>query len=408
MGEGHNAPGRALQDAVARLWRDATVSWLDTLEVMGAGVVPLFRWIYVSNVQRTPWLYEFFYRSLWRYRWFANASKRFVAAWCGRRLGPKVAGLEPDIVLSTYPLGTAGLEWLRRKDRLRAPVGAWISDFAPHPFWVYGDIDLNLVMHERALEPARRCVPNARLAVSAPPVRAEFRPGEQEAARVRLGLPHGVFVALVSCGSLGFGDVEDAAKELLDAHPEVVPVGVCGRNEQLRQRLRPLAERDQRLRLLGWTDEMPAYTVASDVVVTNAGGATGLEALACHRPVLMHRPIAAHGRANAALMAEAGLAVVCASDGELTAAVRGLIADPNQWKAMSEAAAQHCASTGDLTAGLRALCARYAEGHGSAELRGRSSAPRVRRPPRHHRRRRVQGTRLREGRPRDRRLPRRP
>lgn len=357
MGEGHNATGRALSDAVGRLWPGASVTWLDTLEVMGAGVGPLFRWIYVSNVQTTPWLYEFFYRSLWRYRWFAEASKRFVGAWCGRRLAGKVAAIRPDLVISTYPLGTAGLEWLRRHGRLPVPTGAWVSDFAPHPFWVYGDIDLNLVMHRRAVEPALRCVPGAPVTVSAPPVRGEFQPGDAEAARAKLGLPDGAFIALVSCGSLGFGDVEDAATELLAAHPDVVPVVVCGRNDALRRRLAPLAQREPRLRLLGWTDEMPAYTVAADVVVTNAGGATGLEALACGRPVLMHRPIAAHGKANAALMAEAGLAVVCARDGELAAAVQALIADPGQGKAMAEAATRHCSSTGDLTEGLKVLAA---------------------------------------------------
>lgn len=357
MGEGHNATGRALEDAIGRLWPEATVSWMDTLDVMGTGVGPLFRWIYVSNVQSTPWLYEFFYGSLRRYRSFATASKRFVGAWSGRRLARKVAELQPDLVLSTYPLGTAGLEWLRRHGKLRVPIGAWISDFAPHPFWVYGGIDLNLVMHERAVGPALRCVPGAPVRVSAPPVRNAFRPGDSAAARARLGLPSGAFVALVSCGSLGFGDVEDAAKELLGAHPTVVPVVVCGRNDPLRRRLRPLARRDPRLRLLGWTDEMAAYTVAADVVVTNAGGATGLEALACGRPVLMHRPIAAHGKANAELMGQAGLAVVCSHDGELAAAVRAFIADPGRWKAMAEAALRHCSSTGDLTESLRALAA---------------------------------------------------
>lgn len=357
MGEGHNATGRALEEAVRRRWPDAEVAWRDTLDVMGRGVGPLFRWIYVSNVQRTPWLYEYFYRSLWRHRWFAAASKRFVGLWCGPRLGREIERHRPDLVLSTYPLGTAGLAWLRRRHRLPMPAGAWVSDFAPHPFWVYGEIDLNFVMHERAVAPAFACVPGAKVRVSAPPVRAGFRPGDVTAARQRLGLPAEAFIALVSCGSLGFGDVEDAAKELLSAHPDVVPVVVCGRNSALRRRLGSLADREPRLRLLGWTGEMPAYTVASDVVVTNAGGATGLEALACGRPVLMHRPIAAHGRANAELMEQAGLAVVCARDGELAQAVRTLITQPDRWKAMAEAAQRHCDRTGELGDSLAVLAA---------------------------------------------------
>jgi UDP-N-acetylglucosamine:LPS N-acetylglucosamine transferase len=358
MGEGHNATGRALEDAVRRLWPQATVGWIDALEVMGPGIGPLFRQIYVTNVQKTPWLYEFFYRALWRFNWFAAASKMFSGAWCGRLLARRVAEFAPDLVLSTYPLGTAGLDWLRRRGRLDAPIGAWVSDFAPHPFWVYDAIDLNLVMHAVAVAPALRCVPGAAVEVSAPPVRAAFRPGDRNTARQRLGLPLDAFVALVSCGSLGFGDVEAATADLLAAHPDVLPVVICGRNEQLHEKLRQLAAHHPRLRVVGWTDQMPEFTIASDVVVTNAGGATGLEALACGRAVLMHRPIAAHGRANAGLMAEAGLAVVCERDGELAHAVRALIVDPERLKAMAEAATRHCDSATDLEDWLRELAAR--------------------------------------------------
>ncbi|GAA3524292.1 hypothetical protein GCM10022222_03420 [Amycolatopsis ultiminotia] len=353
MGEGHNATGRALEGAVRQRWPDATVRWIDALEALGPGFGPLFRRIYVANVETTPWLYEFFYRAIGRIAWFAAASRWCTAVWCGRRLAKPVARFAPDLVLSTYPMGTAGLAWLRRRGRLDAPIGAWVSDFAPHPFWVYGSADLTMVMHDVAVEPALRCSPAAHVGVSAPPVRAQFRPGDRTGARQHLDLPPDAFVALVSCGSLGFGDVEETVHELLAADPDVLPVVVCGRNEALAQRLRALPE--PRLRVLGWTDEMARYTIASDVVVTNAGGATGLEALACGRPLLMHRPIAAHGRANAALMAAAGLALVSEKDGELTATVRALLSEPERLKAMAEAAARHSETATPLVRALESL-----------------------------------------------------
>src|SRR6266566_687821 len=147
MGEGHNATGRALDQAVRARWPGVTVEWLDTLDAMGRGVGPVFRGIYVTNVRRTPWLYEFFYHAIQRYRWFARASKRFVGAWCGRRMAGHVARFRPDLILCTYPLGSCGLAWLRRHRDLRTPMGAWVSDFSPHPFWVHAELDLNLVMH---------------------------------------------------------------------------------------------------------------------------------------------------------------------------------------------------------------------------------------------------------------------
>lgn len=370
MGEGHNATGRALDEAARALWPGVDVRWVDALDVMGRGVGPVFREIYVQNVQRVPWLYEFFYGSVRNYRWFANASKRFVGTWCGRRLVPHIKDYRPDVILSTYPLGSAGLAWLREHRDLSTPIGAWVSDFSPHPFWVHDELDLNLVMHQVGVEQARGWVPRARLAVTAPPVTSRFVPGDRTAAREATGLPQDAFVALVSCGAYGFGAVESAAATLLAASDDVVVVVACGRNEQLRRKLLAGGDHGGRLRALGWTDEMPALTVASDVVVTNAGGATSLEALACGRAVLMYKPIAAHGRANAELMADAGVAQVCVDDAELTRTVRELLARPERLADIERRSVAHARSA-TVADGLVALLdtARRSSDEGERRLR---------------------------------------
>jgi UDP-N-acetylglucosamine:LPS N-acetylglucosamine transferase len=330
MGEGHNSTGRALAEAARESWPGCRVHWLDTLEVMGPGVGPVLRWIYVTNVRSTPWLYESFYAGLRHHRWFAQASKRFVGAWAGRRLRGRLRTLRPDLILSTYPLGSAGLAWLRRRGQLPQPAAAWVSDFAPHPFWVYPELDRTYVMHELAVEVGRSAEPQAQLAVSELPVTRRFRtrpgPGTRGAVRSRLGVGPDAPLVLISSGAFGFGDLCTAVAELLQADHELSLVVVCGRNESLRHRLSGLVRGPGRLCVLGWVEDMPALLAACDVVVSNAGGATALEALASGRPVLMFRPIAAHGRANAELMARAGLTSVCSTAGELATAVRRVLA----------------------------------------------------------------------------------
>ena len=61
MGGGHDATGRALEEEVARLWPGSHVCWVDTLDVMGWWVGPVFRGAYVLNIRHTPSLYQFFY-----------------------------------------------------------------------------------------------------------------------------------------------------------------------------------------------------------------------------------------------------------------------------------------------------------------------------------------------------------
>jgi processive 1,2-diacylglycerol beta-glucosyltransferase len=70
----------------------------------------------------------------------------------------------------------------------------------------------------------------------------------------------------------------------------------------------------------GWTDDMPALMAAADVLVENAGGLTCMEAFAAGLPVLTYRPIAGHGRGNAAEMEAAGVAA-WAQPGGLRAAL---------------------------------------------------------------------------------------
>ena len=357
IGEGHNATAAAVEERAGELWPGCEIRRVDTLDVMGRVTGPAFRWIYRVNVDRTPWLYDFFYRELWRRPWFAAASCRFTGVWAGWALRSVVAEFQPDLVVSTYPLGTGGLDWLRRRGGLDVPVAAIISDFAPHPFWVYSEVDLHYVASEPSLRAMFRARPDARGAVGAPPVVSAFHPADRAAmvaARAALDLPTDGPLVLISCGSLGFGSVDRAVDATLAADPSIHVVVACGRNDALRTRLAARGEPAGRLVALGWTNRMPELTAAADVVVTNAGGATALEALATGRAVLLFEPIAGHGKANAALMEQAGLGQVCPGPEQLTATLRELVRSPELLETARRRAAEHTGGL-DFAAEVAAL-----------------------------------------------------
>ncbi len=341
MGGGHDATAAALEQAARRVWPGSEIRRIDLLDLLGPGFGELFRRIYVSNVERTPWLYEFFYSALWRRRWFASASKGFTGLWSAVPLARQIDRFDPDVILSTYPLATSGLAWLRRHRGLSVPCAAWISDFAPHPFWVYGDIDLNVVMHEAARPHALAAEPGAPVAVSRAPVVDRFRPGDRAAARTLLGLRPDAFVVLISCGTYSFGDVPALARSLVEVSPRLQLVAMCGRNTATLEQLRALDLPEERLVPVPWTDSMAAYVRAADLVVSNAGGATALEALATQRALVMCRPIAAHGAANAQLMVVSGLADLCDDEDHLAAYVRAALTDRARLEMLERRAAEH-------------------------------------------------------------------
>jgi UDP-N-acetylglucosamine:LPS N-acetylglucosamine transferase len=179
------------------------------------------------------------------------------------------------------------------------------------------------------------------LAVGALPVRDGFAPAspaEREAARGRLGLVPDGFTVLVSTGSLGFGRVERTVAAILAAGPQVRAIVTCGRNRGLQRQLAAPGWPSGRLHVTGWTDDMPTLMAAADIVVSNGGGGTALEAMASARPVLITDPVPGHGRDNARLMAAAGLALLAPTPASLTSTVGRLADDPAAVAALAQAA----------------------------------------------------------------------
>jgi UDP-N-acetylglucosamine:LPS N-acetylglucosamine transferase len=324
MGAGHNATAAALEREIEQRWPSSQITRVDTLEVMGAAVGPVLRRIYVMNVEWTPRLYAYFYAALWRHQWFAYASKRFTGSWAGRRLAPIIKRLDPDFIVSTFPLGSAGLAWLRQYRGLAVPVGAWVSDFAPHPFGVYGDLDLTVVMHRVSAETALAAEPAANVTVGTAPTLAATAAAH---GLPRPDRPDGGFTILVACGSYSFGDVVDTITEVLGASAAARVVAACGRNTALQRRLQRLNQPTERLLVLGWTNEMAKLLIEADLLLTNGGGATALEAFSVGTPVLMYRPIAAHGVANADLMVVAGVADLVTDRQQLSDYIRAVTSE---------------------------------------------------------------------------------
>ncbi len=341
IGEGHNAAARAIAERIDQAWPGTEVRILDVIARMAPGMTWLVQSAYRVTLDHAPVVYQCFYDALWRHRWFAWLSKRFIAAWCGWRLWPRLRRFQPDVVVCTHPFGAAAMDQLRRVHRLAVPTATYVTDFAPHPFWVFSQIDAHFIMHDVSAPDAHRLSARGLVRVAAPPISPVFQQCDQGAARDSLGLRSGAFMVLVTGGAWGVGTLAAAVAALLELGERIQVVAVCGRNQALRRRLEALGEPRSRLVPLGFVGIMPQLMAAADVVVTNAGGVTSLEAFASARPVLLFDPIAGHGRANAAMMEQAGLALVCHRIPELKSTVAELIADQRPLARMRAAELAH-------------------------------------------------------------------
>jgi UDP-N-acetylglucosamine:LPS N-acetylglucosamine transferase len=327
MGTGHVQVASELSRRLRA--RGAATEVLDMISAAGPAGARLQR-TYRFLLKRAPWLYDAAMRFWARVprpleALTAAGSHRFEDA-----LRDAVTRERPDVIVSTYDLASQALGRMAGRGEIHAPIITLVVDPGAHPYWVSRHVHRHLVLTELTGEQLRAYGAQG-VAVVRPVLRPDFdSPPSRDVARARLGLPTDARTALVTAGSWAVGGVESTVRQLAEDRNLLV-LALCGRDEQLHARLSGI----ERVRPIAWTPDAPTYLAAADVVIDNAGGLTCWEALASRTPVLLFRPLAGHGRFNAATLDAAGLARWVQRDDELLPAVaeaarrRGRLPDPN-------------------------------------------------------------------------------
>jgi UDP-N-acetylglucosamine:LPS N-acetylglucosamine transferase len=315
MGAGHHAVSAELARRLTRAGAACTV--VDILALAGPAGTRL-RHTYRALLDHAPWAYGGA-MAFWA-RWpapmealTARGARTFDTA-----LAAAVEAGRPDVVVSTFNLASQSLGRLSARGAVHCPLATLVIDAGPHPYWVSRAVDRHLVPSALTAATLERYGARGLLVVS-PLVRPRFAAApSRAAARRRLGLPELGRVVLFTGGSWGVGGLHRSLDAIagIDA---LTAVALCGRDDRLRARLAAT----HRVRAVGWTDAMPSYLAAADVVIDNAGGQTCWEALACGTPVVLFRPLAGHGVINARTLAALGWARFARTPGELRAAVVG-------------------------------------------------------------------------------------
>ena len=326
VGEGHDLPAQTLADQLRAEAPEADVVIEDGLRAMG-------RFFVLVN-ERAPGVVFFRFRWLWDAAFWLGVglaptrrlTQRAVRLFGSRGVERLIRRVEPDVVVSVYPMTTEVLGGLRRAGRLHVPVVAAITDLAMMHYWAAPGVDLHLVTHPESVEEVREVAGDGPVEVVRGLTRPEFElPRDRAEARAALGLSPTGHVVLVSGGGWGVGDLETAVDSALALDVETVAC-LCGRNDTLRARLARRYDGVERVRLVGFTDQMSDWLAAGDALVHSTGGLTVLEAYVRGCPTISYGWGRGHIRANNAAFRRFGIAAVVSSERELAGALRAALA----------------------------------------------------------------------------------
>ncbi|MHB8690689.1 MAG: glycosyltransferase [Solirubrobacteraceae bacterium] len=311
IGEGHVTIARSLAADLEAHSDVSEVQLRTDIEVLGPRLGAFLRRGFHTHLEQIGWTYDLAYRVFVGMALPRRAGQLALASLGGAALRRAIEEFDADVVVVEYPVISAALGELRRSGRLDVPVCSSVSDPAGLHYWAHPGIDLHLLSWAESRAEVDRIAGPGRAVAVRPPVDRRFLDAQghaQSAARAALDLPADPPVVVVSGGGWGLGDLSGAAAVALAHSPELHVVCVAGRSAETHSRLQASFAGEERVHVLGFTEQMPELLAAADALIHTTGGTTALEARVTGCPLINFGTGPAHVRAHARALSELDLA----------------------------------------------------------------------------------------------------
>lgn len=200
--------------------------------------------------------------------------------------------INPDLIVSTYYLPSHFARIANERGYTHTLIATYTPDPYVYPAWDR-KCDLYLTNNSAAYELAARKGFEKSVLRQVPYI---YKGGlfdvtiPRGGARKLLGLED-KYTVLITSGAYGTRGTEKLIKKLLESDLEIQLVVICGKNEQMKSRLKEWSKdkkKAEKLTIVGFTDKLSEYFRAADVAIGKSGINTTMEARCLGCPIILN------------------------------------------------------------------------------------------------------------------------
>lgn len=336
LGSGHVTAANAIRDAFA----ERGVHDVVTADVFDFGN-KLFKRVvtktYAGLSEQAPMLWKTVYDStdLTDMKQVTAANRLRVAS--ERRFVTKlddfVRANDPQVVIGTHFLPAEVLLGERKAGKIGQPIYEVITDYMAHSNWIHAGMDGYFVASDLTHASMSAIgVPRETIHVTGIPVYPTLAaPKTMAEARARHDLAPDEQVLTLFGAALTPAKVRTIVTQLLASDIRGTLFVAAGRSADLMQALEDLGDGETlRLRKLGFINYVDDLVVASDLVISKAGGLITSEVLARGTPMVVFDPIPGQEEWNADYVVGEGAGVQVRIANMVAPAVLSILHDPQR------------------------------------------------------------------------------
>lgn len=332
-GEGHNSAARGVRDGLARVSPDSLVEMRDLFAEVYGTLNERIRRAYLALINRWPRSWGLVYRWLDRKNNFDSDFAKFVRL--KTHLAQLLDSFQPDSIVSTFPAYPYLVRQIGQNSRSNNVVIVTDS-ITVNGIWCRAPGDYFFLPNEQSAAVAReRGVDSGKIRTFGFPVSPKFSDFNRDRQETPLRPPQVLYMI-----NAGTRNAPKTVVRLL--HLNIKLTVTIGRDEKVRRAIEA-AIGDNKIEIIGWTDQMPRILSESDLLIGKAGGATVQETIAAGCPMIINHIVSGQEEGNAQLIVQTNSGAIARSPAEVSATVERAFADGAQeWHEWSANIRQLC------------------------------------------------------------------
>jgi processive 1,2-diacylglycerol beta-glucosyltransferase len=309
-GYGHYSAANSLKKAIRMRFPSLDVHIVCMLPLISKPLETLIGKFYTQTLRYAPSLWGAAYAQDREWdRFFREPLGKFVSL----KLKKLIDEIGPKLIVCTHAFCLSACTYLKQKKAASYQLGAVVTDFDVHSFWIHPDVDFYIVAHEEMEKKIRQKTSSPRVYATGIPIDPSFSLNQKDACRARLelGLDVDRFTILLMGGGSGMGPIKKSLSYFRKSfyQQSFQLLIITGNNQPLYEALQNETRSDPHIYTFPFVHNMVDFMCASDFIITKPGGMTSSEALAIGLPMLICRPIPGQEESNSQFLLSRGAAI---------------------------------------------------------------------------------------------------
>jgi processive 1,2-diacylglycerol beta-glucosyltransferase len=337
---GHHCATIAIEKALYRSSPNIKTLNINSFNYTNPILEKIINRAYMGVIKRKPEIWDYLYDNP---KVLKNTQKlrKMIHKFNTGKLKTLLDEFKPDCIVCTQAFPCGMVADYKKTFDLDIPIVAVLTDYAPHSYWIYDNVDRYIVpSNETAEKLISDGIESDRVMRFGIPIDSKFQAtNHKDEVLKRMGLDKNVPCILIMGGTQGLGPIKDLIRILDRSSLNIQIVVATGTNKKLFRWLLKIVKRSRKKMVaLPYADNIDELMDISTLIITKPGGITTAEALAKGIPMLIVHPLPGQEAMNTKFLLKEGVAVKAEEPEDVPVILEELLYNKHKLSIMREKA----------------------------------------------------------------------